>query len=86
MKSAFVVKYKTFLLVSKVFSFRHTKQTSKKVVETTFKAAASGMRYFLKHKVLEGFILHEKVVFTHCVKGGRIPLMSLNKFSQKLCE
>ena len=30
------MKQKTFLLVSQVFSFRHTKQTSKNVADTTF--------------------------------------------------
>ena len=36
-KRAFKVKLKTFLLVSQVPSFRHTKQTSKNVAGTTFK-------------------------------------------------
>ena len=31
------MKLKTFLLVSQVVSFRHTKQTSKNVADTTFK-------------------------------------------------
>ena len=30
------MKQKTFLLVSQVFSFRHAKQTSKNVADTTF--------------------------------------------------
>ena len=38
MKRAFAVKEKTFFLVSQVLSFRHTKQTSKNVVDTIFKA------------------------------------------------
>ena len=39
MKRAFEKKQKTFFLVSKALSFRHTskKQTSKNVVDTTFK-------------------------------------------------
>ena len=36
-KRVFEVKQKTFFLVSQVLSFRHTKQTSKNVVDTTFK-------------------------------------------------
>ena len=36
-KIAFKVKWKNFFLVSQVFSFRHTKQDSKNVVDTTFK-------------------------------------------------
>ena len=39
MKRAFKVKEKTFFLVSQVLSFRHKKQTSKNVAETTFKKA-----------------------------------------------
>ena len=35
MKRAFEVK-QTFFLVSQVLSFRHTKQTSKNVADTTF--------------------------------------------------
>ena len=37
MKRTFEVKQKTFFLVSQVLSFRYTKQTSKNVVDTTFK-------------------------------------------------
>ena len=37
MKRAFEVKLKTFFLVSQVLSFRHTKQTSENVVDTTLK-------------------------------------------------
>ena len=36
-KIAFEEKLKTLFLVSRVLSFRHTKQTSKNVVGTTFK-------------------------------------------------
>ena len=36
MKRAFEVKEKTFSLVSQVLSFRHIKQTSKNVADTTF--------------------------------------------------
>ena len=36
-KRVFEVKQKTFFLVSQVLSFRHTKQTSKNVADTTFK-------------------------------------------------
>ena len=36
MKRAFEVKQKTFSVVSQVLSFRHTKQTSKNVADTTF--------------------------------------------------
>ena len=42
MKRAFRVKLKTFYLVSQVLSFRHTKQTSKNVADTTFKCACLG--------------------------------------------
>ena len=35
-KRAFEVKSKTFFFVSKVLSFRHAKQTSKNVADTTF--------------------------------------------------
>ena len=35
-KRAFEVKEKTLFLVSRVLSFRHTKQTSKNVADTTF--------------------------------------------------
>ena len=37
MKRAFEVKEKTFFPVSQVFSVRHKKQTSKNLVDTTFK-------------------------------------------------
>ena len=37
MKRAFKVKWKLFFLVSQVLSFRYTKQTSKNVVDATFK-------------------------------------------------
>ena len=36
-KRAFEVKQKTFVLTSQVLSFRHKKQTSKNVADTTFK-------------------------------------------------
>ena len=36
-KIAFKVKWKNFLLASQVFSFRHTKQNSKNVLDATFK-------------------------------------------------
>ena len=36
-KRAFEVKQKTFFLVSKMLSFRYTKQSSKNVADTTFK-------------------------------------------------
>ena len=36
MKRAFEVKWKTFVLVSKVHSIKRTKQTSKNVVDKTF--------------------------------------------------
>ena len=36
MRRAFEVKLKTFFLVSKVLCFRHAKQTSKNVADTTF--------------------------------------------------
>ena len=32
------MEYETFFLVSQVLSFRHTKQTSKNVADTTFKS------------------------------------------------
>ena len=37
LERAFEVKQKTFFLVSKVLSLRHTKQTSKNLAKTTFK-------------------------------------------------
>ena len=37
MRRAFEVKQKTFLDVSQVHSFRHKKETSKNVTDTTFK-------------------------------------------------
>ena len=37
MKRALEEKQKTFFLVSKAFSFKNTKETSKNVAETTFK-------------------------------------------------
>ena len=37
MKGAFEVKQKTFFLASQVLSFRHKKQASKNVADTTFK-------------------------------------------------
>ena len=40
MRKAFKVKQKTFFLVSQVLSFRYKKQTSKNVVDTTFKSNA----------------------------------------------
>ena len=41
MKRTFEVKEKTLFLVSQVLSFRHTKQTSKNVEDTTFKHFSS---------------------------------------------
>ena len=41
MKRAFEVKLKTFFLVLQVLLFRHTKQTSKNVADTTFKGGKS---------------------------------------------
>ena len=45
-KRAFEVKQKTIFLVSQVLSFRHKKQTSKKVADTTFK-----LLYFFLNKI-----------------------------------
>ena len=77
-----MVKSKTFLLVSEVLSFWHTKQASKNVVETSFSIRHE---IFLKHKVLEEFSLYE-VVLTHFVKGGRIPLSLWMNSVMLYCE
>ena len=50
MKRAFKVKQKTLFLVSQVLYFRHTKQTSKNVANTTFKAIIRPLFSFLKNK------------------------------------
>ena len=46
-KRAFQVKLKTFFLVSRVLSFRHTKQISKNVADTTFKCSTNMILQFL---------------------------------------
>ena len=40
-KRAFEMKQKTFFFVSRVLSFRHTKQTNKNIVDTTFNQKSS---------------------------------------------
>ena len=41
------MKLKTFFLVSRVLSFRHTKQISKNVADTTFKCSTNMILQFL---------------------------------------
>ena len=45
MKKAFEVKQKTFFLVTRVLSFRYTRQTSKIVADTTFKYSYFSKNY-----------------------------------------
>ena len=51
------MKQKTFFLVSQVLSFRHTKQTSKNVVDTTFKVRILDIQKLLR--TVEGYLISQ---------------------------